>query len=180
MKDVHKFAIDEAGFRYDPQVREAMMRFAGEGDALLGLEAGAAVRTAHRAVEHMRAHGSEGRGLSSGALDLLLRLSGGAGSVGELAQAAGVSSRNVTGLVDTLEREGLVRRVPDQRDRRSVLVEITPAGREWIEAFRRPAQLAMRAIFSGFTPDELTVLRDLCLRLAENQGRLADRLRQDG
>ncbi|TMR18262.1 MarR family transcriptional regulator [Nonomuraea turkmeniaca] len=80
----------------------------------------------------MRAHGSEGRGLSSGAMDILLRLStaeGGGVSIGELAQSAGVSSRNVTGLVDTLERDGLVRRVPDRRDRRSVLAQITAEGR---------------------------------------------------
>ncbi|GAA3229920.1 MarR family transcriptional regulator [Nonomuraea helvata] len=97
-------------------------------------------------------------------------------SIGELAQSAGVSSRNVTGLVDTLEKDGLVRRVQDPRDRRSVLARITPDGRAWIEAFRKPSQLAMAAIFRGFSPEELTSLRHLCLRLADNQQRLAEHL----
>ncbi|MEV5559483.1 MarR family transcriptional regulator [Nonomuraea wenchangensis] len=95
-------------------------------------------------------------------------------------RASGVSSRNATGLVDTLEHNGLVRRVPDPKDRRSVLAEITPAGRAWMEAFRKPSQLAMRAMFQGFTPEELVVLRDLCLRLAANQHRLAEHLRRIG
>ncbi|WP_214416610.1 MarR family winged helix-turn-helix transcriptional regulator [Sphaerisporangium fuscum] len=182
MKNVHNYERDPEGFLYDPRVRAAVDRFAGGEDELPSLEAAAAVRTAYHAVERMRAHGSEGRGVSAGALDLLVRLGGGGQgiSIGDLARAAGVSSRNVTGLVDTLERDGLVRRVPDPSDRRSVLAEITPAGREWIDAFREPSRRAMRAMFQGFTPEELVVFRDLCLRLAANQHRLADHLRQIG
>ncbi|MEV8634235.1 MarR family transcriptional regulator [Streptosporangium sp. NPDC051023] len=159
-----------------------MTRFADGDDDLRAFEASAAVRTAYHTVERMRAHGSEGRGVSAGALDVLIRLSSADQgiSIGDLARAAGVSSRNVTGLVDTLERDGLVRRVPDPKDRRSVLAEITPAGHAWIEAFRKPSQLAMRAMFQGFTPEELIVFRDLCLRLATNQQRLAAHLRQIG
>ncbi|NUP00302.1 MAG: MarR family transcriptional regulator [Nonomuraea sp.] len=176
MKDVHKFDREPDGSLFDPRARAAMTGFAG-GDTL-PFEAAAAVRTAFQAVERMRAHGSEGRGLSSGAMDILLRLSTADGgvSIGELAQAAGVSSRNVTGLVDTLERDGLARRVQDSRDRRSVLAEITPDGRAWIEAFRKPSQMAMRALFHGFSDAELTALRHLSLRLADNQQRLAAHL----
>ncbi|MGW5687312.1 MarR family winged helix-turn-helix transcriptional regulator [Nonomuraea sp. NPDC003754] len=182
MKDVHIYQSDSAGYLYDPRVRAAMTQFTDHEDGLPPLEAAAAVRTAYHAVERMRAHGSEGRGVSAGALDLLVRLSAAERgiSIGDLARAAGVSSRNVTGLVDTLERDGLVRRVPDPGDRRAVLAEITPAGRAWVEAFRRPAQLAMRAMFDGFTPEELVVFRDMCLRLAANQHRLADHLAQSG
>jgi DNA-binding MarR family transcriptional regulator len=34
----------------------------------------------------------------------------------------------MTGLVDTLERDGLVRRAPDTTDRRMMTVELTPRG----------------------------------------------------
>jgi DNA-binding MarR family transcriptional regulator len=182
MKDVDIYESDSDGLLYDPRVRAAMTQFADSDEDLLTFEAGAAVRTANHAVERMRAHGAQGRGVSAGALDLLIRLNNSEHgiSIGELARTAGVSSRNATGLVDTLEHNGLVRRVPDPTDRRSVLAEITPAGRAWMEAFRKPSQLAMRAMFHGFTPEELVVLRDLCLRLAANQHRLADHLRQIG
>jgi DNA-binding MarR family transcriptional regulator len=179
MKDVHKFELDPDGFLFDPQARDAMAGFTA-GDDTLALEAATAVRTAFHAVERMRAHGAEGRGLSTGALDILMRLSAaedGLG-IGELAQSAGVSSRNVTGLVDTLERDGLAERVPGRHDRRSVLARITPAGRDWIESFRRPTQSAMAAIFRDFTPADLARLRHLCLLLAQNQHRVAAHLRQ--
>lgn len=178
MKDVHKFDHDSDGSLFDPRARAAMTEFAAGGDTL-ALEAATAVRAAFHAVERMRAHGAQGRGLSTGALDILIRLSAmpeDGLSIGELAQSAGVSSRNVTGLVDTLERDELVRRVPDSHDRRSVLARITPAGLAWIEAFRRPTELAMAAIFQGFTPAELTQLRHLCLLLADNQRRVAEHL----
>jgi DNA-binding MarR family transcriptional regulator len=173
-----KMEHDEAGLLFDPRARAAMTEFTGGGDTL-ALEAAAAVRTAYQAVERMRSHGSEGRGLSSGAMDLLLRLSSAGdegASIGELAQAAGVSSRNVTGLVDTLERDGLVRRAPDPGDRRSVRVRITGDGRSWIAAFSKPSQVAMGAMFRGFTSEELATLRHLCLRLAVNQEQLAEHL----
>ncbi|WP_067185441.1 MarR family winged helix-turn-helix transcriptional regulator [Microtetraspora niveoalba] len=182
MKDVNKspngFQRDADDLLFDPRAREAMSRFTDGADTL-ALEAAAAIRTAVHAIERMRSHGAQGRGLSAGALDILIRLSGaveGGISIGDLAQAGGVSARNVTGLVDTLERDGLARRVPDPDDRRSVLARITPAGLAWIEAFRRPTQVAMDAIFQGFTADDLARLRHLCLRLADNHHRVSEHL----
>ena len=53
-------------------------------------------------------------------------------TVGELAQAEGVRSATMTGIVTGLEQQGLVRRRPDERDRRAVRVEATAAGRRMI------------------------------------------------
>jgi len=168
------FESDSDDLLFDPRVRGAMSQFALDEDTH-ALEASAAVRAASHAVERLRARGADSRGLSAGALDILIRLSAGSDdgiSIGDLAQSAGVSSRNVTGLVDTLERVGLAQRVPDRIDRRSVRAQITAAGQGWVESFRLPTQAAMSALFRGFTPAELTQLRHLCLRLIENQHRI--------
>ncbi|WP_033438882.1 MarR family winged helix-turn-helix transcriptional regulator [Saccharothrix sp. NRRL B-16314] len=177
-KPAVELANDPDGTLFDSRVRTAMTAFTDDGDTL-AFEAAAAVRTAFHAVERLRSRGTDSRGLSSGALDVLIRLSTAPEdgmSLGALAGSAGVSARNATGLVDTLERDGLVERVPDRNDRRSVLARITPRGEEWLDAFRRPSQLAMAAIFRGFTPAELTQLRHLCLRLADNQTRIEQHL----
>lgn len=177
MRDVHNsqgLACDPDGSLYDPGVRTSMQAFTGDG-ATLALEAAAAVRSASQAIDRLRSHGAGGRGLSAGALDLLARLPTASEeglSIGELARGAGVSSRNITGLVDTLERDGLAQRVQNQCDRRSVRVRITPAGREWLEAFRQPTQRAMSAVFQDFSEDELVHIRHLCLRLVENQHKI--------
>ncbi|MFD0531965.1 MarR family transcriptional regulator [Kitasatospora arboriphila] len=181
MKDVHmsrELSADADGRFYDAGVRASMAAFAVDGDTR-ALEAAAALRSATQAVDRLRALGAGGRGLSTGALDVLVRLAAEDGeglSVGELARSGGVSSRNVTGLVDTLEGDGLVRRVRDTADRRSVRVLLTAEGRAWLEAFRGPTQRAMAAVFRGFTPEDLAVFRHLCLRLVDNQRRLEEHL----
>ncbi len=162
-----KYVHDDDGL-YDPSVREALDRFT-EGKTER-FEAAAAVRAAAHAVEKLQNAGERNRALSAGAVDLLLRLDSADGvSVGELARGAGFSSRNVTGLVDTLEQKGLVARTPNPEDRRAVLVGITAAGREWVTAFREPARRAMVALFHGFSAAEIGRLRDLSLRLVLNQ-----------
>jgi DNA-binding MarR family transcriptional regulator len=51
----------------------------------------------------------------------------------ELADAAGVSRATMTGLIDTLERDGLVTREPDKVDRRMMLVSLTAKGRALLD-----------------------------------------------
>jgi DNA-binding MarR family transcriptional regulator len=51
-------------------------------------------------------------------------------SAGHLAQHAEISSGAMTNRLDRLEASGLVRRLPDPKDRRGVLVELTPKGLE--------------------------------------------------
>lgn len=46
----------------------------------------------------------------------------------ELADLASVSRATITGLLDTLERDGFVRRQPDPSDRRQMSVHLTPKG----------------------------------------------------
>jgi DNA-binding MarR family transcriptional regulator len=48
--------------------------------------------------------------------------------MGQLAETLSCDASNVTGLVDRLERRGLVRRRPSDHDRRVKVIELTPAG----------------------------------------------------
>jgi DNA-binding MarR family transcriptional regulator len=48
----------------------------------------------------------------------------------ELADLTGVARATMTGLIDTLERDGLVTRKPDPNDRRMMSVHLTPRGHE--------------------------------------------------
>lgn len=168
------FDRDPDDLLFDPGVRTSLARFT-LGDETSTMETAAAIRAAARSLDQLRSRGTDSRGLSPGALDILIRLTGTEDGIAikDLAGSAGVSSRNVTGLVDTLERSGLAERVPDPGDRRSVLARITPSGRTWLEEFRRPTQLAMAAVFRGLTPAETALLRHLCLRVVENQHLLA-------
>ena len=54
-------------------------------------------------------------------------------SPAELAAHTGVTRATITGLVDTLERDGLVTRTPDPEDRRMMAVMLTPRGEKLLQ-----------------------------------------------
>jgi MarR family 2-MHQ and catechol resistance regulon transcriptional repressor len=86
-------------------------------------------------------------------------------SLTELARSCFVSNTNVTGLVDRLERDGLVERRLDPDDRRARRVVLTPAGRAKLEKAweRHPAML--EAAFSGLAEGERRALARLLEKL---------------
>jgi DNA-binding MarR family transcriptional regulator len=79
-----------------------------------------------------------------------------------------VAPRTMTDIIDVLERDGLVKRVPDPADRRSVQAVITESGLERVNAMRRDALVKQAAVAQGFTADQLVQLRHLCLLLVQN------------
>jgi DNA-binding MarR family transcriptional regulator len=64
------------------------------------------------------------------ALMLLSFTRTGALPLGKIGERLQVHRTSVTNIIDKLEADGLVRRVPHAEDRRATLAEITPAGRE--------------------------------------------------
>ena len=87
---------------------------------------------AARALEE-RLEGALGEvGLSSPRLSVLTELvkSQSPLPLSELAAKLSCVRSNITQLVDRLEADGLVRRVHDAADRRSIRAELTPVGRE--------------------------------------------------
>ena len=60
----------------------------------------------------------------------------------ELAQSAGMSKQAMADLVDQCEAWGLVRREPDALDARARRICFTPAGLEWLQAFRQAVRQA--------------------------------------
>ena len=51
----------------------------------------------------------------------------------EVAELASISKATLTGVVKTLERDGLLQRRPVEGDRRLVFLDLTDAGRELLE-----------------------------------------------
>ena len=81
-------------------------------------------------------------------------------SMGELSTQLACDPSSATGIVDRLERKGLVRRVADPVDRRAKRVELTPEGK----ALRRRIEqrvMAARPSIAGLTKIEQRQLRDL-------------------
>jgi DNA-binding MarR family transcriptional regulator len=69
--------------------------------------------------------------ISTARFDTLAQLhaAGGEMTMGELSEQLMVTSGNVTGVIDGMAAENLVKRRPHETDRRSVVIAMTPAGR---------------------------------------------------
>jgi DNA-binding MarR family transcriptional regulator len=88
--------------------------------------------------------------------------------LGALAEAQNVAPRTMTGLIDNLERDGLVRRVPDSTDRRSVRARLTRAGLARLEAMHQDATERQAEGTGGLNSNQLAELRHLCLLLVRH------------
>lgn len=66
-----------------------------------------------------------------------------------LAEKAGVSRATMTGLIDGLERDGLVRRVTDTEDGRRVTVQLTEAGQSTLDAVMPDYYRRIRQLMAG-------------------------------
>jgi DNA-binding MarR family transcriptional regulator len=77
----------------------------------------------------------------------------------ELAQKAGMSKQAMGDLVDQCEAWGLVTREPDPRDARARVVQFTPTGLLWLQAFREAVAQAEREFRSEVGQDVATVVK---------------------
>jgi len=161
---------DSNGFLYDAAMRRSILAMVGKSSADV-FEALAALRLAAKQIHDASERFAESHGLSDSRLRVLSRLHMSPKHrlpLGALAEGLNVAPRTMTDIIDVLERDGLVRRVDDRVDRRSVLAEITAVGLERIGAVRRDATARQAAVAKGFTTDQLVQLRHLCLLLVQN------------
>ena len=95
-----------------------------------------------------------------------------------LADGLGLSARNLTRVADSLENDGLVRRVAHPTDRRATLLELTPAGQAAADESLAPRLGEIGRLFDELTPEARRHLLDALTTLvaAMDQGCTA----QDG
>ncbi|MGH6817966.1 MAG: MarR family winged helix-turn-helix transcriptional regulator [Methylovirgula sp.] len=88
-------------------------------------------------------------------------------TAGMLAEATGLTTGAITGVIDRLERAGFARRERDPDDRRKVLVRALPAIYERIVPLFEPMQRAANAALSQYRDGELSLLLEFFTRARE-------------
>jgi MarR family transcriptional regulator, 2-MHQ and catechol-resistance regulon repressor len=83
----------------------------------------------------------------------------------EISQLMLVSRANITGLVDSLFRQGLVDRVNDPHDRRINMIKILPKGEKLLQDLLPGYFKHVHDICSVFTAKEKEIFNDLLTRL---------------
>jgi DNA-binding MarR family transcriptional regulator len=91
-------------------------------------------------------------------------------SPSELGERLIVTRATVTGLVDSLERRGFVSRSANRADRRSLVVEITPAGLTVVQELRRIVHRNEKDWLGGLSEEELSTYIGLLHRIQDKLG----------
>jgi MarR family transcriptional regulator, organic hydroperoxide resistance regulator len=87
-------------------------------------------------------------------------------TVSELGAAAGTRSATLTGILDRLERRGLITRGARPGDRRAVLIELTEDGREAAARILRTLHDLEKRAFADLPPDAVDEARAVLRALA--------------
>ncbi len=160
----------------DPSAVEAFLHLLHTGDEVFGV-------TDHNLSDHNISHGR------FGVLLLLWRSAQprpapsrdadecvpGPRTPAELAEAAGVTRATMTGLIDTLERDGFVKRAPDPIDRRQMSVRLTPAGERFLHEFLPGHFKSIAALLSPLSETERKTLVRLLGKIQDQAAALNPR-----
>ena len=79
-------------------------------------------------------------------------------TAGRLAEVTGLTTGAITGVVDRLEKAGLVRRERDEADRRKVFIVTVPENVARIGRFYVPLQQGMQKLWGTYSDAELQLL----------------------
>jgi DNA-binding MarR family transcriptional regulator len=110
------------------------------------------------------------KGLSQGRFGVLMLLNGcmeKPSTPAELADAAGVTRATMTGLVDTLERDGFVIREPDLEDRRVTHVRLTQQGQDFLDGMLPDYFRVVSAIIQPLSETERKQLVRLLMKIQQ-------------
>lgn len=95
--------------------------------------------------------------------------------VGDLGQGAGLEPSTMTGILDRMQRDGLLVRAADPADRRATRVQLTGAGAALKEPVTGAVDRVMGAMLAGVDEGQLAELKGALRRALQNITRRSGR-----
>lgn len=84
-----------------------------------------------------------------------------------LADRMEVKPSAITVMIDRLEKAGYVERTHDEQDRRSILVQITPRGRDVLQKAGQERDKVLKSYLDKLTEDEIHTLAELLEKMID-------------
>ncbi len=89
-------------------------------------------------------------------------------TISEIAKRTSLAKTTLTSMLDRLEEAGLVRREPDQTNRRQIFVSITDKARAYQQAYDDVSDHMGELYYKGFTESEIQQFEDTLRRILRN------------
>lgn len=170
---MNQFEVSAAGRVRETAVREIVEKLKAlfpDMDAS-AYEAGHMVGRAYSSMEEMRTTYWTSFGVTGprfSVLRLLYTAEGKRLSMGEIAAGISKGTPNITQLIDGLEREGLVRRVVGEADKRVIYATLTPEGENLFAAIFPQNMQRVREVWAPLNEEERALLIHLLAKLRMN------------
>ncbi|MBU3804240.1 MAG: MarR family transcriptional regulator, partial [Candidatus Cellulosilyticum pullistercoris] len=81
--------------------------------------------------------------------------------INELIEKILTTSGNITVVIKNLEKEGLIQKSADPKDKRSCIISLTDKGKQYIETILPKHIDNIRSIFEVLSNEEKRVLKDI-------------------
>jgi DNA-binding MarR family transcriptional regulator len=86
----------------------------------------------------------------------------------ELGRRSGLETSSMTGLIDRMERDGLLERRDDPSDRRVQLIYLTQKGRDVMQPALAAVDQVLADVFEGIPQEDLSKATDVLKRVLAN------------
>ncbi|SFK68623.1 MarR family winged helix-turn-helix transcriptional regulator [Methylophaga sulfidovorans] len=101
-------------------------------------------------------------------LILLMREDNFMSSPSKLAEQSGVSRATMTGLLDGLAREGLIKRIVDEKDKRQTQIKLTKQGQQKLDDVMPDYYQRLGQLMSAIDKEEGEALMNVLAKLKQN------------
>ena len=89
-------------------------------------------------------------------------------SIQELARKTSLGKSTLTSMLDRLEQNGFVKRVPSKKDRRTILIRLTEKDRECQDLYTKITKEKTELFYKGFSPKEIEAVENYLQRILDN------------
>ena len=86
----------------------------------------------------------------------------------DIARLTSLANTTLTGMLDRMEAQGLVVRIPDQHNRRRILIQLTPKARRLQDAYDEVSEKNNAIFYAGFTQSEIQQFEAMLKRILQN------------
>ena len=88
--------------------------------------------------------------------------------ISEISRLTGLSAATLTGMLDRMEKAALVKRVPDNTDRRKLLIALTDEAQLLKENYLAVSSAMDNIYYQGFSEEEIASLQSYLERILAN------------
>ena len=89
-------------------------------------------------------------------------------TITEIGKLTSLAKTTLTSMLDRMEAGGLVKRVPDKKNRRQIFIVVTEKAKEYRETYEWLSDKMNETFYQGFSTDEANEFEDKLRRILKN------------